>query len=147
MRYAGWEERLAERLERVRDRMEMLKEKLERMKEKGEIPAQALQKIRGASPPIGDRDEIIVIRPPRPPHAPHRPGFVWFSDEGNEEGVRFRCDKDNVTLTVPEAGAGGRTFTCPICGKAMEKVEPGEGARRIVIKRRVKEPVKESAKK
>lgn len=50
-------------------------------------------------------------------------------DDGLEvvaEGVVFRCTEDGTTLRIAKDKATQSSYTCPVCGRVMEKVEAPE---------------------
>ncbi len=54
----------------------------------------------------------------------------WVS---SDDRVLYRCPKDGAELSVPKSDATMDSFTCPVCGTAMEKVEDGAHVRKRVI--------------
>ncbi len=42
------------------------------------------------------------------------------------EGIVFRCSEDGTTLRIAKDKATQSSYTCPVCGRVMEKVEAPE---------------------
>ena len=147
--------------EKLRERLEKLKQRLATLNlEKGKVPEDVLKEIEGLQlPELPDSDDDVFLVAPHPhvwvsgddddedvhvmvlglpPHHRHGGGELrWISED--DHAVRFRCDKDDVTLRVPETAAKGRTFKCPICGAAMHELKPIKEDRKVIIKKRISE--------
>ncbi len=151
--------------ERLRERLEKLKQRLSTLDlEKGKVPGDLLEELDSLQLPelqdfgddvflvephphvwvSGDDDDedvrvMVLGLPPRHRHGAGELG--WISED--DHSVRFRCDKDDVTLRVPDAAAKGRTFKCPICGAAMHELEPVKEGRKVIVKKHVSEKKKQ----
>jgi hypothetical protein len=58
-------------------------------------------------------------------------GFSWSCGSG--EMLHFRCAEDDVIVGGPKAKLDTLTPSCPVCGKAMQKLE-GAKHRTVQVK-------------
>jgi len=150
--------------EKLRERLEKLKQRLSTLDLKqGKVPQDVLEELESLQlpePPDFD-DDVFLVRPRAhvwvsgdddedarvmvlglPSHHRHGARGLWWVSE-DDNAVSFHCDKDDVTLRVPEAEAKGRTFKCPICGAAMQEVKPVREHSKVIVKKRVLEKEKQ----
>lgn len=151
--------------ERLRQRLEKLKQRLSTLDLKeGKVPQDVLEELESLQLPElpGFDDDVFLVRPHAhvwvsgddddedarvmvlglPSHHRHGARGLWWVSE-DDNAVRFRCDKDDVTLRVPEAEAKGKTFKCPICGAAMKELKPVREHSKVIVKKRVLEKEKQ----
>lgn len=136
-------EKAREKMERLREKMGQLRERLEKLdlEQQAELNEAILEHMEKLQDLHIDIPEIDIgadwmVVPPAPPVPPAPAKMRWIA-EPDDDSLVYRCEKDDVTLILPDSAAG-RAINCPVCGEPMEQVEAPARAHEIMIKKKVK---------